>query len=164
MLQAGDGRGRAVRHSRDKAQDSTFPMLTVSEQPPCAAVRLATKLLMAIELVVWATPLSHLGCVRHLGLRRECAPDRFVQRIGAERFRQHGRMANDQWAKEQLQQWNDLYGLFTDVSVDTNDVDDDLPTERIRCIIRDDYLRDSTVTIVLIGTETKGRKHVDWEV
>ena len=71
--------------------------------------------------------------------------------------------AKDQWAKDELQRWNDHYGLFTDVSVDTYDVDDNLPTERIRCIIRDDYLRDSTVTIVLVGTETKGRKHVDWE-
>ncbi len=72
--------------------------------------------------------------------------------------------ANDQWAKNQLQQWAIDYGLFTDISVDTNDVDDTLPTERIRQIIRDDYLRDSTVTMVLVGVETKGRKHVDWEI
>lgn len=72
--------------------------------------------------------------------------------------------ANDQWAKNQLQQWAYLYGLFLDVSVDTNDVNDTLPTESIRRIIRDDYLRDSSVTIVLVGTETKGRKHVDWEI
>lgn len=72
--------------------------------------------------------------------------------------------ANDQWAKNQLQQWADEYGLFIDVSVDTYDVNDTLPTESIRRIIRDDYLRDSSVTIVLVGTETKGRKHVDWEI
>lgn len=72
--------------------------------------------------------------------------------------------ANDQWAKNQLQQWADQYRLFIDVSVDTNDVNDNLPTESIRRIIRDDYLRDSSVTIVLVGTETKGRKHVDWEI
>ena len=30
--------------------------------------------------------------------------------------------------------------------------------------IRDEYLRDSTVTIVIVGTETKNRKHVDWEI
>lgn len=72
--------------------------------------------------------------------------------------------ANDQWAKNQLQQWAEQYGLFIDVSVDTNDVNDTLPTESIRRIIRDDYLKDSSVTIVLVGTETKGRKHVDWEI
>ena len=72
--------------------------------------------------------------------------------------------ANDQWAKDELQRWAATYGLFEDVSVNTADVDDNLPTERIRCKIRDEYLRDSTVTIVLVGTETKGRKHVDWEI
>jgi MTH538 TIR-like domain (DUF1863) len=72
--------------------------------------------------------------------------------------------ANDQWAKNQLQQWAAQYDLFIDVSVDTNDVNDSIPTESIRRIIRDDYLRDSSVTIVLVGTETKGRKHVDWEI
>jgi hypothetical protein len=72
--------------------------------------------------------------------------------------------ANDQWAKNQLQQWAEQYGLFIDVSVDTDDVNDTLPTESIRRIIRDDYLQDSSVTIVLVGTETKGRKHVDWEI
>lgn len=41
---------------------------------------------------------------------------------------------------------------------------DDLDDQSIREIIRDDYLRSSTVTIVLVGTETKNRKHVDWEI
>jgi hypothetical protein len=71
--------------------------------------------------------------------------------------------ANDQWYKDQLQNWAETYGLFEDVSVNTREINDDLETETIRCIIRDDYLRDSTVTIVLVGTGTKGRKHVDWE-
>ena len=31
-------------------------------------------------------------------------------------------------------------------------------------MIRDGYLRNTTVTIVLVGTETKLRKHVDWEI
>ena len=30
--------------------------------------------------------------------------------------------------------------------------------------IRDDYLSDSTVTVVLIGEDTWRRKHVDWEI
>jgi MTH538 TIR-like domain (DUF1863) len=71
---------------------------------------------------------------------------------------------NDQWAKNQLQQWADQHSLFIDVSVDTSEINDNLSTESIRRIIRDDYLRDSSVTIVLVGTETKGRKHVDWEI
>lgn len=72
--------------------------------------------------------------------------------------------ANDQWAKNQLQDWARLHDLFIDMSVDTTDINDALPTESIQRIIRDDYLRDSSVTIVLVGTETKGRKHVDWEI
>lgn len=72
--------------------------------------------------------------------------------------------ANDQWAKNQLQEWARSHDLFIDMSVDTTDINDTLPTESIKRIIRDDYLRDSSVTIVLVGTETQGRKHVDWEI
>jgi hypothetical protein len=49
-------------------------------------------------------------------------------------------------------------------SVQIGDIDSNLPTERIRQKIRDEYLRDSTVTVVLIGSETWKRKHVDWEI
>ena len=48
--------------------------------------------------------------------------------------------------------------------MDTGDISDRLPDERIREKIRDQYLRDSSVTIVLVGTETKRRKHIDWEI
>lgn len=71
--------------------------------------------------------------------------------------------ANDQWAKDEIQKWNEAEDIFIDLSVNSKDVDDTLPTESIRRIIRDSYLRDSTVTIILVGTETWGRKHVDWE-
>ena len=47
-------------------------------------------------------------------------------------------------------------------SVQIGDIDSNLPTERIRQKIRDEYLRDSTVTIVLIGSETWKRKHIDY--
>jgi hypothetical protein len=72
--------------------------------------------------------------------------------------------ANDEYYKEQLLLLNEQYNIFLDWSVDTGDIDDDLPDEAIRELIRDKYLRDSTVTIVLVGTETKTRKHVDWEI
>jgi hypothetical protein len=51
-----------------------------------------------------------------------------------------------------------------DMSVDTGDIDDMLPNQTIRRIIRDQYLRESEVTIVLCGAETRFRKHVDWEI
>jgi Thoeris protein ThsB, TIR-like domain len=71
---------------------------------------------------------------------------------------------NDQSYKEQLLLLNILHGIFEDYSVDTGAIDDDLDDSTIRELIRDEYLRDSTVTILLVGTETKNRKHVDWEI
>ena len=55
-------------------------------------------------------------------------------------------------------------GIFVDRSVDTGDIPDEWSDDWIRREIRDRYLRDSTVTIVLVGTETKQRKHIDWEI
>ena len=71
---------------------------------------------------------------------------------------------NDQWAKDELLRWNQEEHLFIDKSVDTGDIPDDLDDESIRVKIRDEYLQDSTVTILLVGEETKYRKHVDWEL
>ncbi len=72
--------------------------------------------------------------------------------------------ANDQKYKDALVKWAEKNDVFIDWSVDTGDIDDNLSDERIREIIRDEYLRESTVTILLVGTETKNRKHVDWEL
>ena len=71
---------------------------------------------------------------------------------------------NDQLYKEKLLEINSQNQIFIDMSVDTGDIDDDLSDERIREIIRDDYLRDSTVTILLVGLDTSSRKHIDWEL
>ena len=72
--------------------------------------------------------------------------------------------ANDQWYKNELLRLNQIYDVFIDMSVDTGDIDDNLDDQQIREKIRDEYLKDSTVTILLVGTETKNRKHVDWEI
>ena len=72
--------------------------------------------------------------------------------------------ANDQWYKNKLLKINQIHDIFIDKSVDTGSINDNLPDERIREIIRDNYLQDSTVTILLVGTETKNRKHIDWEI
>ena len=71
---------------------------------------------------------------------------------------------NDQWAKEALLKCNEENDIFIDDSVDTGDISDDLSDEEIRKKIRDEYLRETTVTILLVGTETKNRKHIDWEL
>ncbi len=73
----------------------------------------------------------------------------------------HGR---DQGYKDALGRFGAENAIFVDRSVDTDDIPDDWADEQIRRAIRDRYLRDSTVTIVLVGSETKRRKHVDWEI
>ena len=57
--------------------------------------------------------------------------------------------ANDQWYKEELLRLNSIYDIFIDASVDTGDIDDDLPPDTIRQKIRDEYLRDSRATCKL---------------
>lgn len=71
---------------------------------------------------------------------------------------------NDQQYKDWLVDFGQRHKIFIDESVDTGDILDSLSDEQIRTKIRDEYLRDSTVTIVLVGTDTKYRKHVDWEI
>ena len=54
---------------------------------------------------------------------------------------------------------------IVDESVEDGDIDDDnLTAETIRQYIRDRFIRDATVTIVLMGPCTWQRKHVDWEI
>jgi hypothetical protein len=57
-----------------------------------------------------------------------------------------------------------VYDIMVSKSVSDGDIGDGLKTETVRQKIRDEYLRDSTVTVVLIGKETWKRKHVDWEI
>src|SRR5690554_5625983 len=71
---------------------------------------------------------------------------------------------NDQDYKNSLCTLARMYNIFEDASVNTGGISDELTDQQIRTIIRDDYLRDSSVTIILVGTETKYRKHVDWEI
>lgn len=54
--------------------------------------------------------------------------------------------------------------IIVNKSVQIGDIDSNLKTETIRQKIRDEYIRDASVTIVLIGKYTWQRKHVDWEI
>ena len=71
---------------------------------------------------------------------------------------------NDQFYKNELIEYGTRFGVFIDKSVDTADISENLSDQGIREKIRDEYLKDSTVTILLAGAETKGRKHIDWEL
>ncbi|WP_458790678.1 TIR domain-containing protein [Yoonia sp. MH D7] len=71
---------------------------------------------------------------------------------------------NDQSYREHLTYLANNYHAFEDRSVEVGDIDDNLSSQVIRRIIRDDYLRDTQVTILLCGAETRFRKHIDWEI
>lgn len=73
--------------------------------------------------------------------------------------------ANDQFYRGLFEQlFSNYYRIFVSRSVQIGDLDPTLTTETLRQKIRDEYLRDTTVTVVLIGSETWKRKHVDWEI
>jgi hypothetical protein len=72
---------------------------------------------------------------------------------------------NDEAYREKFERlFADIYDIIVSKSVQIGDIDPNLPAERVRQIIRNDYLRDTTVTVVLVGAETWKRKHVDWEI
>lgn len=49
-------------------------------------------------------------------------------------------------------------------AVQDGDIDPNKPVDEVRRIIREKYLFDSSVTVVLVGERTWQRKHVDWEI
>ncbi|HBL52866.1 MAG TPA: hypothetical protein DDZ34_02150 [Syntrophaceae bacterium] len=71
----------------------------------------------------------------------------------------------DQYYRDKFEKFFSLqYDVMISKSVQIGDIDPGLATDTIRDKIRDEYLRDSTVTVVLIGEKTWQRKHVDWEI
>ncbi len=71
---------------------------------------------------------------------------------------------NDQHYREKFENLAKFHDIMVSKSVQIEDIDENLKTETIRQKIREEYLRDSNVTVVLIGTETWKRKHIDWEI
>ena len=71
--------------------------------------------------------------------------------------------AEDQYYKNVLIKASDL---FMDCSVHENDIDanDDMTDEQVRREIRDRYISDATVLLLLCGKRTKERKYIDWEI
>lgn len=54
--------------------------------------------------------------------------------------------------------------LFINKSVQDGEYDEDLSDDYIKRLIQEEKITDCTVVVVLIGTETYKRKHVDWEI
>lgn len=69
---------------------------------------------------------------------------------------------DDQYYRERFE---NLFGdLVISKSVDDGDIDSDNSDEYIKQLIQKDYLCDTTILVVLVGPNTKCRKHVDWEI
>ena len=80
----------------------------------------------------------------------------------------HGEISNQysgaNYKNKFVRLFQDEENILISKAVEDGDIDPTNKTDTIRGIIRDKYLRDSTVTVVLIGPETWKRKHVDWEI
>lgn len=73
--------------------------------------------------------------------------------------------ANDQAYRNHFEAlFTRIHDVMVSSSVQIGEIDPNLATETVRQKIRDEYLRESTVTVVLIGSQTWQRKHVDWEI
>lgn len=63
---------------------------------------------------------------------------------------------------------NKFENLFEDLivskSVEDGDIDSDNSDGYIKQLIQKDFLKDTSVIVVLIGNKTKCRMHVDWEI
>ena len=54
--------------------------------------------------------------------------------------------------------------IFINKSVKDGEYDEDLCDEYVKRLIREDKIADCSVVVILIGSETYKRKHVDWEI
>lgn len=66
------------------------------------------------------------------------------------------------WFDHLTSTFGDEYEVFQDQSLDDEVDSDDL--EYVNRVIREDYIRGSSITIVLCGAETWKRRFVDWEI
>lgn len=67
--------------------------------------------------------------------------------------------------QEYRTRFENLFGdLVVGKSVNDDDIDSDNSDGYIKQLIQKDFLSDVTILIVLVGPNTKCRKHVDWEI
>ncbi|MDO5819635.1 MAG: TIR domain-containing protein [Methanobrevibacter sp.] len=67
--------------------------------------------------------------------------------------------------EEYKNKFEDLFGdIFINKSVKEGDINSELSDEYIKRLIREDYISDSSVVVVLVGPHTYCRKHIDWEI
>lgn len=69
---------------------------------------------------------------------------------------------DDQWYKDYID--NHFDNLIINESVMNGEYDPDNSDEYIKRLIREEKITSSSVVLVLVGPNTKYRKHVDWEI
>ncbi|SDB63119.1 TIR domain-containing protein [Butyrivibrio sp. INlla16] len=69
---------------------------------------------------------------------------------------------DDQWYKNYIDKY--LSGDIINKSVKDGEYNTDISDEYIKRLIREDKISDSSVIVVLVGPNTRKRKHVDWEI
>lgn len=73
--------------------------------------------------------------------------------------------ANDQDYRDQFEQFfSNTHDIMLSQSIQIGDILENINTERIRQILKDKYLRDTTVTVVLIDQKIWQRKYVDGKI
>jgi len=61
--------------------------------------------------------------------------------------------------------WDELFSsVLISVSVDPGEIDDSNSAEYIKRLIREEYITQASVVVVLVGLKTHCRKYVDWEI
>ena len=72
---------------------------------------------------------------------------------------------NDEGYKNEFERlFHSAYDILETKAVSDGDINPGNSTDYTRQLIRDNFIKDATVTVVLIGSETWQRKHVDWEI
>lgn len=69
---------------------------------------------------------------------------------------------DDQYYKDYIDKY--LSKNIINKSVETGEYDSDNSDAYIKRLIREEKISDSSVVVVLVGPNTKKRKHVDWEI
>lgn len=69
---------------------------------------------------------------------------------------------DDQWYKDYIDE--NFSHIIINKSVMDGEYDPDNSDEYIKRLIREDKISDSSVVVVLVGPNTRRRKHVDWEI
>lgn len=73
----------------------------------------------------------------------------------------------EQEEKNQLAQLIKKYANYLnikDMSVEIGDIDTTWSNNKIAKTIRQNRLKDTTITILILGIHTKCRQHIDWEI